>query len=262
MEIIFDIETSNHLQKDCNGDKKLLRLGLAGVLPLEGNKALFFTEENLKQLADLLKSSAGIIGFNLTGGFDYTVLENYKIRTKMLRKKTIDLMPSLIKTFGSYKNLDLDNIAEHTLGKTKMKVKARYKLVKSDPDRLKLVLEDELKLIRELYRHIVSERPISFKNKTGFIDEHEVYLSEGVDCPPKEDMVDHYEFPFAGMTLEIKEEFKKVVKCGKCKRKWSITSRSYYGDTMREKVKCPNCGNEVVEVPSSLMGPNPQITEG
>lgn len=254
MIFFFDVETRNHLKIDCAGDLGELRLGCAGLLPLRGKKARFFGEEAVGELAATLEKAEGVLGFNLTGGFDYTVLENYNVDTRALRAKTIDLMPFLIRAFGSHKNFSLDNLAEHTLGRKKIRSGTpRYKLAVNDPVKLQVLIQQELELIRSLYRHIDAGKPVRFKTSVGLIDEHEVYLSAGQDCPPRELMMDPYDFPVGGMRLEIKNAVQRDVSC-KCKRRWRVTSRSYYGDTMSEDVPCPACGASLGKFDSSLMG--------
>lgn len=263
--IILDIESRNHLQKDCGGDASKLRIGLAGVKALGKGEFLFFDESDIDELERMLLEADQIIGFNLVGhnGLDYKMLENYGIFVDEMIPKTYDLMTSLIRSFGSYEGLSLDNIAEHTFGTTrKTKKKANYKLIQNGQiEEVKANLKNELSIIEKLYFWIVQGKIVRFKTSWGLVDQHVLPPLAGFEPEAGEDIISPYDFPFAGMRLQIKDLGNEVVLCRRCGKRWQITSVCYYGDTMPEDVYCPNCGNFLAEVRSSLLGEPVKIRE-
>lgn len=264
-KIILDIESKNHLKKDCGGDVSKLKIGLVGVKIFGQDKFLFFDEKNLDKLGELLDSADEIIGFNLVGhnGLDYAMLENYGIFTEDMIYKTFDLMTSMIRAFGSYEGMSLDNIAEHTWGiKKKKSKKANYKLLQSGQlDKVKENLKQELRIIEKLYLAVETNESVRFKTPWGLVDEHILPPLGGFYPESGEEVIQPYDFPVAGMRLQIKEKSEEVIKCSKCKKNWKVESICYYGDTMSEEEYCPNCGAFLTKVRSSLLGPLPQISE-
>ena len=65
MKIILDIEPSNHLKKECNGDKSKLKIGLAGIKIFGKEEYYFFEENNIQDIEEYLIRTEEIIGFNL-----------------------------------------------------------------------------------------------------------------------------------------------------------------------------------------------------
>lgn len=262
--IILDIESRNHLQKDCGGDFSKLLIGLTGIKYLEKDTFIFVDENNIMELEHYLKSSSLIIGYNLVGhnGLDYKMLQNYGIDTSSFMKKTYDIMTVLIRTFGSYKGLSLDNIALNTFHiPKKKKKKANYKLLQNGQTELvKANLKRELELIEKLFLRIRSGGLVNFKTSSQLIDEHEIPFFEGFP-EINEDVIEPYDFPIGGMRLQIKEKVDKVIKCKKCNRIWQIKSITYYGDTMHEKVFCPHCNHYLTELRSNLFGEQITIME-
>ncbi|GEM_PF-2531706 len=263
-QIILDIESRNHLSGDCGGDPSKLLIGLIGVKSLAEDKFYFFDENTLGELKHILDNAELIIGFNLVGhnGIDYKMLENYGIDTEPLLPKTYDVMTVLIRSFGSFKGLNLDNIARNTFNISKKKIKTpNYKLIQNGQvEQVKNNLKRELEIIERLFLKVKEGGLIKFETSWGLIDEHELPLLEGF---PKrgEEIVEFYDFPIAGMRLQIKEIFDEIVKCKKCKKSWRIKSICYYGDTMPEKVYCSNCNNILIEVRTSLLGVQVSIFE-
>lgn len=263
--IILDIESRNHLQKDCGGDVTKLRMGLAGVKALGKDEFLFFDESNISQLERVLLEVGQIVGFNLVGhnGLDYKMLENYGIAVDNMIPKTYDLMTSLIRSFGSYEGLSLDNIAEHTFGiRAKIHKKANYRLIQDNQlEEVKANLKNELNIIEKLYFRMVQGEIVRFKTSWGLIDQHELPPLAGFHPEAGEDIIKPYDFPFAGMRLQIKDRSDEIVLCRQCAKRWRIISTCYYGDTGPENVYCPNCNNFLVEVRSSLLGEPVKISE-
>jgi hypothetical protein len=263
--IILDVESRNHLQKDCGGDLSQLRIGLAGVKVLGKDKFLFFDDSNINQLERVLLETSQIIGFNLVGhnGLDYKMLENHGVAVDKMIPKTYDLMTSLIRSFGSYKGLSLDNIAEHTFGiRAKISKKANYRLIQDNQfEQVKANLKSELTIIERLYLRMVQGKIVRFKTSWGAIDQHELHPFAGFHPEAGEDIIDPYDFPFAGMRLQIKDRSDEIVLCKQCTKRWRIISICYYGDTMPQDVYCPNCNSFLIEVRSSLLGEPVKISE-
>ena len=227
--VIFDIEPYNHLQKDCNGDVSKLKLGLAGLKSLDGSKYFFFEENDVTALKRMLYNVKMIIGYNLVGhnGLDYEILKNYKVKVDLLVPKTYDLMTLLIRTFGSYKNMHLDNFAMNTFGlKKKKNKKANYKLIQNGQlNKVKENLKHELTIIEKLFKRIEVGGVIRFQTPAGLIDEHEVCDSNGFSPKYGEETSEPYDFPLGGMRLQIKNKYDFPVKCKKCRKNWRIRSK-------------------------------------
>ncbi len=263
MKVILDIESRNHLMKDCNGDVSKLVLGVAGIKYLSQDKFLYYDETNINDLESVLINAGEIIGFNLVGhnGLDYRMLENCGVHVEELVPKTFDLMTAMIRSFGSYKDLSLQNLAEHTFGIKKKATRAsNYRLIQSNQiERVKANLAHELTLIERLYLRVLRGGVVRFKTSWGLIDEHELAPFAGYLPGFGEEVIEPYDFPFAGMRLQIKEKSDDVVTCSNCHKSWRVKSVCYYGDTGPEKVYCPKCGNFLIEVRSSLLGEAVQI---
>ncbi len=263
--IIFDIEPRNHLKKDCGEDISKLKIGLVGIKHFGQDKFLFFDETNIDELEAILYDSDEIIGFNLVGhnGLDYKILENYGICVDLLIPKTFDLMTVMIRAFGSYKNMSLDNIAENTLGiKKKKTARPNYKLIQSGQiEKVKENLKHELALIELLYDIVINGGLVRFRTPPGLIDEHELPSFAGMFPEFGEEIIDPYDLPIVGMRLQIKDKLEEVVRCEKCKKHWRIRSVCYFGDTVSQEICCPNCGNYLIEVRANLLGEQPIINE-
>ena len=263
--IILDIESRNHLQKDCGGDVTRLRMGLAGIKTVGREEYLFFDESNVIQLERVLLEAGQIVGFNLVGhnGLDYRMLENYGIAVDNMIPKTYDLMTSLIRSFGSYEGLSLDNIAEHTFGiRAKTHKRANYRLIQANQlEEVKTNLKHELNIIERLYFRMVQGELVMFKTSWGAIDQHSLPPLAGFHPEAGEEISSPYDFPFAGMRLQIKDRSDEVVLCRQCAKRWRIISICYYGDTGPENVYCPNCSSFLVQVRSSLLGEPVKICE-
>jgi len=261
--LIFDIESRNHLEKDCVGDFSKLELGLAGIKILGKDKFLFFDESNINDLKNILTEADGIVGFNLVGhnGLDYKILKNYGICVESLIPKTFDLMTVMIRAFGSYKNMNLNNISEHTLGIKKKKInKSNYKLIQNKQfEKVKENLKHELVIIECLLITVLNGGIVRFKTPSGLIDEHELPPLGGIFPEFGEEIIQPYDFPVGGMRLQIKDKIEEVVKCNKCNLYWRITSVSYYGDTMPDKIYCPDCDSFLIQVKSNLFGEQTKI---
>lgn len=262
--VILDIESKNHLQNDCGGNPLNLLIGLVGVKYLGEDRFKFFEEDNLNELKHILENAGLIIGFNLVGhnGIDYKMLQNHGFNIEPLLPKTYDIMTVLIRAFGSFKGLSLDNIAKNTFKTPKKKSKkANYRLIQCGHiEEVKSNLAHELKIIENLYLRITEGGLINFKTSWGLVDEHELPLFDGF---PEigEEVEEPYDFPMGGMRLQIKEVFDKAVKCEKCEKSWQIKSICYYGDTMSTPVLCPNCRNFLVKVRTSLFGEETRVIE-
>jgi hypothetical protein len=263
--IILDTEPSNHLQKECDGDIKKLKLGLVGMKTLELDEFLFFKDEDIEDLKIVLYNTEYIIGYNLVGhnGLDYKILNNYGVKTDLLIEKTYDLMTVFIRVFGSYKNFNIDNIAIHTLGVRKKKnKKANYKLLRNGEfTKVMENLKRELKIIEILYSRIIAGESIRFKTPAGLINEYEIPELSGMFPEYGEDISDPYDFPFTGIRLEIKNRYDFNVKCEKCEKTWRIRSTSYYGDTLSKNIYCPGCDSFLQEVKTSVFGENVEVSE-
>lgn len=263
--IIMDVESSNHLKNDCDGDVTKLKIGLVGIKDVPEKHYYFFNEDEINELSEILNHSEIIVGYNLVGhnGLDYKILENYGINTSILNEKTLDLMTTMIRAFGSYKSMSLANFAEHTFNiKKKKSKKANYKLIQNSQfDQVRENLIHELDIIEMLLVRIIDGGIVRFKTYAGLIDEHELPPMGGFYPVYEEDLVDPYELPIAGIQMQIKRRYNFDMECSNCKKNWNIKSVSYFGDSSTDKVLCPNCRKYLTDVGSNLMGSMPEVTE-
>jgi hypothetical protein len=257
-EIILDVESSNHLKKDCYGDYTKLRLGYTGIKHFGKESYKFFKENDVEELKIFLYNTGLIIGFNLVGfnGLDYKILENDGIKLELLMSKTYDIMSLLIRTFGSYNYMDLNNVAFHTLGvKKKKHKKSIYKMIQAgNYNKVEENVKNELTIIESIFRVIREGGIIKFKTPAGLIDEHEMLESDGFFPEYDEEQIAPYDFPLAGMRLPIKNRYDFIEKCKNCNKLWRIRSISYYGDTMQVKVFCPKCNGFLTKTNSNALG--------
>lgn len=264
MCVILDIESFNHLKKDCDDDPSKLIIGLVGIKYLGKEKFDFFEKENLNELEVILSNANLIIGYNLVGhnGLDYKMLQNYGFNTKKLLSKTYDIMTVLIRTFGSFKGMSLDNILKSTFDISKKKSKkANYKLIQSGQiDKVKKNLKHELTMIEKLFLRITSGSSINFMTSWHLLDEHELPFYNGFPIE-NEEIVEPLDVPIAGMRLQIKDTFNDIVFCKSCNKSWKVKSICYYGDTMSQKIYCPHCNNYLIEVRTNIFGEEIGIIE-
>ena len=246
-------------------DVTKLKIGLVGIKDVLEKRYYFYYENEINELSEILNNSEVIVGYNLVGhnGLDYKMLENYGINTSKLNEKTLDLMTTMIRAFGSYKSMSLANFAEHTFNiKKKKSKKANYKLIKNNQfDEVKENLTHELDIIEMLLVRIIDGGIIRFKTYAGLIDEHELSPMSGFYPVYEEDIIDPYELPFAGIQMQIKRRYDFDMECSNCKKNWNIKSVSYFGDSSTDKIFCPNCKEFMTDVGSNLMGNMPEVTE-
>lgn len=263
MKVVLDIESSNHLKRECNGDVTKLKIGIAGIKVLSKNEYYFFNETNIADIEGFLLEADEIIGYNLmsAGGLDYPMLKNYHIAVDLFKNKTYDLMELMIESFGHYSNFSLNNIITHTLRVEKKKYKqSNYKLIRNGKiEKVKENLKHELEIIEMLYLHLEDGGLLRFQTPGGLIEEHEVPFLMGYFPDENKELIENYDMPLTGMRLQIKEVFKDIVKCKKCHSNWRIQSICYFGDTMSEDVFCPNCKELLINVRTSFMGPDIKI---
>jgi len=258
VKLILDIESSNHLHKECDGDVSLLRIGVAGVKVVDEETYRFFTEDTIHEIEALLLEADEIIGFNLvsSGGLDYQMLRNHDVAVEFFSENTFDIMEIFIESFGNFSYFSLENIAEHTLGLPKKKRKnSNYKLIRNGHiDKVKDNLKHELGVIEKLYLHLLKGGQARFKTPGGLVNEHDVNFLLGYNPESKKELCDNYDF-IGSIRLQLKDTFDEIVMCEKCESRWRIKSSSYFGDTMKDDVHCGSCGTFLVTVPSNFSGP-------
>lgn len=255
--VILDIESKNHLKKDCRGDFSKLEFGLAGIKAFKKDSFKFFGSKDLKKLENLLNNSRLIVGYNLvqSGGIDFQMLENSGIPTNRWLSKTYDLMSTMVRSFGSFEEMSLDNISKKTLKKNKKHGKtANYKLLQQgNVETVKQRLKNELKIIEELFIKVFEGHIIDFDLKNSIHPGFELNPLLGFEPDFEEEIIESQDRPW-GRT-EIKRKIDEIRICKNCKSKWRVRSVSYYGDTTHEEIFCPECKASLGEVSSSHIGP-------
>ena len=114
--VVIDIETKNTFY-DVGGQANIARLemSLACVYSYNQDAYLSFWENDTKELGELLKEAALVVGFSINR-FDLPVLDKYfDFNTKALKR--IDLLEEIEVVLG--KRIGLDLLAETNLGENK-----------------------------------------------------------------------------------------------------------------------------------------------
>ncbi|MFA5052680.1 MAG: ribonuclease H-like domain-containing protein [Parcubacteria group bacterium] len=111
--IVIDIETKNTFY-DVGGEQNIARLemSLACAYSYNKNEYLSFWENDVKDLGQMLKDAAFVVGFSINR-FDLPVLDKYfDFSTKALRR--VDLLEEIEVSVG--KRIGLDLLARANLG--------------------------------------------------------------------------------------------------------------------------------------------------
>lgn len=148
--VVFDLETQR-LAQDVGGWKNISRMGLSvGVAHTEEDGFLTFTEENVTELIELLKSADLVVGFNQMR-FDYEVLSAYT-KENLRALPNLDILLKIHQTLGH--RLNLDHLAENTLGirKSGHGLEAVKWFREGRMDLIEKYCRDDVQITRDLYR--------------------------------------------------------------------------------------------------------------
>jgi len=164
MKLVFDIETQNTFA-DVGGKANLadLKVSIVGVYWYPNDEYLIFTEDNIRELEDLMARAEVLIGYNIRG-FDFGVLQPYFKTLKLVTKYNVDLMVDLENVLG-YK-IKLDNVAEGTLGTHKSGdgLDAVRYWREGKLDALKSYCLDDVRITKDIYDYGLKNRSVKFKS--------------------------------------------------------------------------------------------------
>ncbi|MFP4343765.1 MAG: ribonuclease H-like domain-containing protein [Anaerolineales bacterium] len=112
MPVFFDIETQNTFDEVGGRYPEKLKLSVAITYNTADEAFHRYTEENVLDLLEELRTTDLVVGYNLLG-FDYPVLQKYYQDVELTTLPTLDLMIELQKRLGY--RLKLDSVATATL---------------------------------------------------------------------------------------------------------------------------------------------------
>ena len=148
--VVFDLETQK-LADEVGGWKNISKMRLSlGVAHTEEKGFLTFTEENVLELIELLKSADMVVGFNHIR-FDYEVLRAYT-NENLKALPSLDILVEVQGALGH--RLHLDHLAEFTLGKKKSGdgLQAVEWFRNGKIDLLEKYCREDVSITRDLYR--------------------------------------------------------------------------------------------------------------
>jgi DEAD/DEAH box helicase domain-containing protein len=111
--VFFDLETQRSFN-EVGGRHNIKRMGLSVAVTYSTATAehRYYTEENVNDLIEELKTADLVVGFNVLS-FDYEVLRGYT-DCPLKRLPTVDMLADIHRTLGF--RLSLDSLASATLG--------------------------------------------------------------------------------------------------------------------------------------------------
>lgn len=151
--LVIDVETKKSFA-EVGGERNIRALGIsvAGVYSY-GQDAFFALEEHeLPRLADMLKDTDHIIGFNIIH-FDLPVLEPYVGKSILAPLAVTDIFADAVKFLGH--RVGLDGVARATLGQGKIGhgLDALEWFKQGKVEEVKKYCLDDVRLTRDLYEH-------------------------------------------------------------------------------------------------------------
>ncbi len=163
MKLVLDIETQNSF-KEIGGraNMRLFKISLVGVYWYAEDKYYAFMEDEMDKLADLLKKSELVIGFNLWG-FDYPVLENYIKDVNFSSLKTLDILDDVNKYLGY--RIKLESLAQGSLGagKSGTGLDAIEQWRQGKIEELKEYCLKDVEVTKDVYEYGIKNKFIKFR---------------------------------------------------------------------------------------------------
>ena len=140
-----------------------LKMGLAGIMDMEG-KVIFFTEKEIKKLVNELLSAHTIVGHNLIR-FDYDIISSYCSIKEMeeIKNKTIDTLKRLEMLTGRLLGLDHLGEINFDMKKTMNTIEIPKLIREGKIDVVKSYLKQDLLITKKLYLH-GQKMPIKYLN--------------------------------------------------------------------------------------------------
>jgi DEAD/DEAH box helicase domain-containing protein len=166
--VVFDLETKR-LARDVGGWGNIRRMGLSlAVTFTEEDGFLTFTEENVLELVNQLKSADLVVGFNHVR-FDYEVLEAYTSED-LRRLPNLDILAHVAKALGF--RLKLDHLGKYTLGKEKSGdgLDAVKWFQEGRMDLIEKYCRDDVEITRDLYYFGRDNRFLLYQRRDRVVD--------------------------------------------------------------------------------------------
>lgn len=154
---VIDIETKNTFY-DVGGQANIARLemSLACVYSYNQNAYFSFWENDVKELGDMLKESAFVIGFSINR-FDLPVLDKYfDFNTKALKR--IDLLEEIELSIGRRIGLDLLAQTNLGVGKTHHGLQAIKFWNEGNLVELEKYCKNDVKVTKDLYELVKTQK--------------------------------------------------------------------------------------------------------
>jgi DEAD/DEAH box helicase domain-containing protein len=148
---VFDLETQK-LAHEVGGWRNIRKMRLSlGVAHSQEEGFRTFTEDNVSELINMLKSADLVVGVNQMG-FDYEVLTAYT-RENLRALPNLDILAVVKNTLGF--RLALDHLAQFTLGKKKSGdgTMAASWFKEGKMDLLQKYCQDDVAITRDLYEY-------------------------------------------------------------------------------------------------------------
>ena len=148
--VVFDVETQRSFD-EVGGRTQFHKLLVSAAVAYryDHDQFLEFTEENVRELIDLLLEADLVVGYNILG-FDYEVLSAYTDRN-LRALPTVDLMRDLEARLGFRPKLD--SVVQPTLGvgKTADGLQALEWWRRGELDKIMAYCRDDVRVTRDLY---------------------------------------------------------------------------------------------------------------
>lgn len=160
-KIVLDIETKNTFNDVGAYDPVKLDISLLVVYDYATKAYESFLEKDFPKLWKVLENTDQIIGFN-SDHFDIPLLNKY-YRGDLTKIKSIDLMQSIVKSFG--RRLPLDAIAAGTLGTKKSGhgLQAITWWKNGEIDKLRKYCEDDVRITKDIYEYALANKSLKYK---------------------------------------------------------------------------------------------------
>ena len=178
--LFIDIETQNTMDFTKSFKITDLLISYVGVIDEDGNKYDFW-EEDIEKLANMLKETDWIVGYNSIS-FDLPVIANY-VGNWVNDLPQIDLMVAVYKKIGFRPKLD--NLTQATLGYGKNGVGSDAPMLyqAGELQRLRDYCMQDVQITKDLYEFGVKNGFVKYWDKSGFTKKTDIDWSLGKKSP-------------------------------------------------------------------------------
>jgi len=162
--VFFDLETQRSFD-EVGGRHHIQRMGLSVAVTYSTASAeyRYYTEENVDELIEELKTADLVVGFNVLG-FDYEVLRGYT-DYPLKRLPTVDMLADIYRTLGF--RLSLDTLASATLGLNKSAdgLQAIRWWRQGDMEKLMAYCQNDVDVTRQLYEFGRQHKYVQYRDR-------------------------------------------------------------------------------------------------